>query len=461
MDSRQGWGFMPSPAGARQVALSVLSKVSQEGAYANLALPAALSQSGLAQRERALVTQLVYGSLRALGELDAVIAKASSRELEKLEPVVLDILRLGIYQILVLRVPNHAALDQSARLAKSEGLHRAVGFINAVLRSVTSHPLEFWQEVIADNAETVLSHPRWIANEYREALGQSDGEGEMELALASHNEPPPVTFVHLPGFSTAAGETEQTRWSPLGSYAPAGDPGKDPRLAQGNIRVQDEGSQLAALMLIGAKPLVAGEKILDMCAGPGGKTAVLGATAQAVGAHVVAYEIAPHRAALVRTSVLAIAAKDPSSVEVLVGDACEIDSESGGYDRVLLDAPCSGLGALRRRPEARWRKSPEDIPALVALQGRLLSAALDLVKPGGIVAYVTCSPVIRETTGVISAVLDGRSDVVALDSSPILDSIAREPVARARRGTAVQLWSHRHGTDAMFVQILQRVASPK
>ncbi len=451
---------MPSPAGARQIALSVLSKVSQEGAYANLALPAALNQSGLSQRDRALVTELVYGSLRASGELDVVISKASSRELEKLEPMVRDILRLGIYQILVLRVPDHATLDQSARLAKTEGLHRAVGFINAVLRSVTSRPVDYWEAVITDNTQTVLSHPMWIADEYRAALAQSDGEGEMDLALASHNEPPPVTFVHLPGFSKASGETERTRWSPLGSYAPAGDPGKDPRLAKGSIRVQDEGSQLAALMLSGAKPLVTGERILDMCAGPGGKTAVLAAAAQVAGAHVVAYEIAPHRAALVRTSISAISAKDPRTVEVLVGDACEIDSESGGYDRVLLDAPCSGLGALRRRPEARWRKSPDDIPALVALQQRLLGAALDLVKPGGIVAYVTCSPVIRETTGVVSTVLQGRPDVITLDSSPILDSIASEPVTRARRGTAVQLWSHRHATDAMFVQILQRIDSP-
>jgi 16S rRNA (cytosine967-C5)-methyltransferase len=201
--------------------------------------------------------------------------------------------------------------------------------------------------------------------------------------------------------------------------------------------VQDEGSQLCALAVADVPLAGRDERWLDMCAGPGGKTALLAAIAAERGATVTANELHPHRAELVR----AVAA--PWDVDVLVGDARELPSIDGGYDRVLLDAPCTGLGALRRRPEARWRRGPGDVEALVVLQRGLLEAARRLVCPGGVVAYVTCSPHPGETSAVVGGLdlLDARG---AFPAVPLLGT-----------GPAVQLWPHRHGTDAMFCALLR------
>ena len=220
------------------------------------------------------------------------------------------------------------------------------------------------------------------------------------------------------------------------------------------MRVQDQGSQLAALALTRARPVREGERWLDLCAGPGGKTAVLGAEAALSGATVRANEVAEHRAELVRRSVEAT----PETVEVVSHDGRDDDAFGGGaFDRILVDAPCSGLGALRRRPEARWRKQPTDLPALTELQGELLEAAVPHLAPGGLLAYVTCSPHRAETRIVLDGLLKRHSELREVDAKHVLNEVSRGELDLAGGALHAQLWPHRNGTDAMFIALLERV----
>ena len=444
---------MPNGAMSREVAFDVAVAVERDGAYANLALPVALGRSDLDERDRGFVTELVYGSLRAQGELDAVIQEATHRDSSSLEPEVRVLLRLGVYQLLRMRVETHAAVNESVRLAKNRGLHRVAGLVNAALRAVSAHPAEYWERVIGQSTASLRSHPSWIAAELESALAECEGAGELEEALDSHNQAPLVTLCHLPGFSEP-GEASATHYSPIGSTLQGGDPRRVQGVAQKFIRVQDEGSQLAALLLTRVAPLEAAERIWDMCAGPGGKTAVLGAEACAVGASVLASEVSEHRSTLVEDSTSAITDRLPTAMSVEVGDSRRPRAER--FSRILLDAPCSGLGALRRRPEARWVKTPESIPALRELQEALLRNGLNSLAPGGFLAYVTCSPVVEETTAVINRVVSDDERLTLLDTPSVLEGIVTSPITGHRRGTAVQLWTHRHGTDAMFIQLIQR-----
>lgn len=437
----------------RLTALRVLTAVHSAGAYANLSLPLFLAESGLDERDRGFVTELVYGTLRREGELDVVISDVARRETGSIDPLPLDVLRLGVYQLLHLRVPNHAAVDQSVRLAKAAGAHKASGFINAVLRKVGAKDAGHWAGMIASAPGLVRSHPQWISREIEAALALSGASTEYDEALEANNVAPLVTIACLPGFSAVGPGDTPTQWSPLGVGIAGGSPLADSRVRSGTARVQDEGSQLAALLLTRARPLVAGDQLLDMCAGPGGKAAILGAEAMQAGASVLAVESIAHRAGLVRDSTRVITAKDPSVLTITLGDSRVI---SGLYSHVLLDAPCSGLGALRRRPEARWRKTEDQLAGLVFAQTELLNAGLQVLAPGGLLAYVTCSPVIRETTEIVEGAMVRHPGIELVDTPEVLDRVARSPVPGARRGMAVQLWTHRHGTDAMFVQLLRR-----
>jgi 16S rRNA (cytosine967-C5)-methyltransferase len=216
---------------------------------------------------------------------------------------------------------------------------------------------------------------------------------------------------------------------------------------EGRAGVQDEGSQLMALALVAASlegPSGRDDQWLDLCAGPGGKAALLGALAVERGAHLLAAELQPHRARLVARAV------GPTAWTV-AADGRAPAWPGDRFDRVLLDAPCTGLGALRRRPEARWRRQPTDLPRLGVLQRALLQSALQSVRPGGVVAYVTCSPHIAETRVVVADVTRDRGDVDRLDARPYLAG-----VPLLGDGPDVQLWPHRHGTDAMYLALLRR-----
>jgi 16S rRNA (cytosine967-C5)-methyltransferase len=236
-------------------------------------------------------------------------------------------------------------------------------------------------------------------------------------------------------------------WSPHAVRLGGGDPARVPSVREGRAAVQDEGSQLAALLLARA-PLEGPDAAwLDVCAGPGGKAALL-AVVRLEGVRLTAADRAPHRAELVRRTL-----RDEDDVEVLVADGRTPPWPPGSFDRVLLDAPCTGLGALRRRPEARWRRKPDDLVSLVLLQRALVGSALDLVRPGGVVLYATCSPLLAETSGVISSVLQTRADAVLEDATALLPGVP--DLAGPIPGT-VQLWPHRHGTDAMFMALLRK-----
>jgi 16S rRNA (cytosine967-C5)-methyltransferase len=455
----------------RRTAYDVLAAVRDRAAYANLLLPRLLAERQLAGRDAALATELTYGTLRGQGSYDAVLAACSDRPLDKLDPPVLDVLRLGTHQLLSTRVGDHAAVATSVDLAKSVIGPKVSGYVNAVLRRVATRDSDAWLDIIApdpaadpDGSLAVRhSHPRWIVAAYRSALGDA-AAAELGPALEAGNARPRVTLATFPGGlprdEVMPADAEPGRWSPYAFTLASGDPA--PLVADGAAAVQDEGSQLAAIALARAPLALADgraggpERWLDLCAGPGGKARLLYGLAALKDARLTAAEIHPHRAALVTGALAAASRRAPGELppfEVLVADGTRPPWADGSFDRVLVDAPCSGLGALRRRPEARWRKSEADLPALTALQRDLLRGALDAVRPGGVVGYVTCSPVPAETSAVVTAVAGERPDVEVLDAPALLPDV---PGTSSPDPRFAQLWPHRHGTDAIFIALLRR-----
>jgi len=440
----------PKQDQARTAARDVLTAVRERDAYANLVLPALLRERGVGGRDAALATELAYGTCRAQGLLDAVLGACTDRPLADVDGALLDVLRLGSYQLLRTRIGAHAAVSTSVDMARV-GLGQArAGFVNAVLRRVARQDEAGWVAQLAPSDPVgalafAHAHPRWIAEAFADALGPD--AGELAAALSADDARPQVHLAARPGRITAVELASATggapgRYSPYAVILDGGDPGALPAVRQGLAGVQDEGSQLVALALARA-PLrgADGLRWLDLCAGPGGKAALLGALAGIEGGRLDAVEPSAHRAELVRQACRGL------PVDVHVADGRALDLEPG-YDRVLLDTPCTGLGALRRRPEARWRRQPDDVIELVALQSQLLESALALVRPGGVVLYATCSPHPAETTAVVgAAVMRGATQ---LDARPLLPG-----VPTLGGGGSVQLWPHRHGTDAMFLAVLR------
>ena len=510
------------PDPARRAAYRVLRRVTSEDAYANLAL--AHEAADLSPRDAAFATELTFGTCRALGTYDAILTSVSSRPLADLDPPALDLLRLGTHQLLAMRVPQHAAVDSTVALAKAEVGPRITGFVNAVLRKVARYNLADWIDRLTADADPRdalalrTQHPRWIVDAWAAALGDPD-EAELRAALEADNQAPVNHLVMRPGLAEVAElGGEPARYSPFGAYAP-GAPGAVPAVAEGRAGVQDEGSQLVALAL--SRVDAPDGPWLDLCAGPGGKAALLAGLAIEAGTRLVASELQPHRARLVAQSLSAYAGagersriapvprtagalpvetpaasfacapealssamteegslsavssqpsptspdlaessavtRDPTTVTpgltrglstpvTLVADGTRPAWAPGSFAKVMADVPCSGLGALRRRPEARWRRQPGDVADLTGLQVALLQSALDSAMPGGVVAYVTCSPHLAETRDVLKTV-SGAAFLRAADYLP--------EVPDAGVGDFVQLWPHRHGTDAMFLALLR------
>jgi 16S rRNA (cytosine967-C5)-methyltransferase len=437
---------------ARLLAFDVLRAVAERDAYANLELSRLLRDRRVTGRDAALATELVGGTLRMRGAYDAVVDQLVDRALD--EPVR-DALRLGAHQLLSMRVPTHAAVGTTVELVKQRIGHKPAGLVNAVLRKVADRSLEDWLEgrPLADR----YSHPAWVVDELARAL---DRPGELEDLLRVDNERPAVTLVARPGLATreelgaGALATSPLAISPYAVALTSGDPGQIPAVREGRAGVQDAGSQLVAVALARARVEGTDRRWLDLCAGPGGKTALLAALAAATGARVLANERQPHRARLVAQATRACG---DGLLGVIAGDGTRPAWPSETFDRVLVDAPCTGLGALRRRPESRWRRRPADLVELVPLQSALLSAALDAARPGGVVVYATCSPVVEETAGVVAAVLADRDDVRLEPAVDLLPEVG--DAESAHLPGAVQLWPHRHGTDAMFVALLRKVGA--
>jgi 16S rRNA (cytosine967-C5)-methyltransferase len=452
----------PEPEDApRRAAFDVLRAVAERDAYANLVLPGLLRERGLTGRDAAFATELAYGTLRGQGTYDVVIGACVDRPVEKLDPPVLDVLRLGAHQLLAMRTPPHAAVSASVEVCRAAAGPGPAGLVNAVLRKVAAHDLDGWAaELGPDDASDRAgylalrhAHPRWIVSSFADALG---GDwNEVEAALAADNAPPRVTLAARPGRATqedlVAAGADPAPWSPVGAILPGGDPGALDLVRSGAAGVQDEGSQLVTLALAAVPLDGPDERWLDVCAGPGGKAALLAGLAGQRGARLLAAEIAPHRARLVASALDARGA----GALAIVADGTTPAWPADTFDRVLVDAPCTGLGALRRRPESRWRRQPGDVGRLFDLQRNLLVAAIAATRPGGVVAYVTCSPHVGETRGVLSAAVAGVGRaglaVEQLDARPFLTG-----VPDLGPGPHVQLWPHRHGTDAMFLALLRR-----
>lgn len=446
---------------ARRIALDVILAVRDSDAYANLLLPVRLERARLSAADAGLATELTYGTLRRQGYYDAVIALAAGRPVERIDPPILDVLRLACHQLLSMRVAQHAAVDESVQLAKTVGSNSAVGFVNGVLRTITRTPVEEWrtrvlQGVHGDDALALdTSHPLWIVRAFKQALVAEGREDELAVLLDADNVAPRVSVTALPGYATVEElDAYPGLLSPVAATLDSGDPMHLEAVREGRARVQDEGSQLAALALSRARPVQPGERWLDLCAGPGGKAALLTAEALLGGATMVANELVPARAQLVRNALAVFEA--PPEVWELDGTVVG-DEHPDAFDRILIDAPCTGLGALRRRPEARWRKVPRDVAQLSGLQSALLHSGLRALRPGGILAYVTCSPHLAETKVIVESALRKRPDVTRLDTPAVLDAVTREQLD-VPAGEHVQLWPHRHGTDAMFIQLLTKSA---
>ncbi|MER7795809.1 transcription antitermination factor NusB [Microbacterium sp. NPDC096154] len=447
---------------ARRVAFAVLRAVADSDAYANLLLPRELERAGLSGGDAALATELTYGTLRRLGTYDAVIAAASDRDPATIDAAVLDALRLAVHQLMATRVASHAAVNESVNLAREASGSGAAGFANAVLRRIARDNPGDWLNRVADTARSdderiglEASHPVWIVRALRRALAAEGRVDELDDLLDADNVSPRVTMAAMPGLAEPDGM--RTSYSPVGFRLRSGDPEPLVRESGGTVRVQDEGSQLVALALTRFAPPQPGERWLDLCAGPGGKTALLAAEALAHGVTLEANELVPARAGLVRKAIAPV----PLDVTVHEQDGRALASaRPDTYDRILVDAPCTGLGALRRRPEARWRKKPSDVAELADVQRGLLLAAVTALRVGGVVAYVTCSPHLAETAAIVREVREELGDAVEeLDARAVLRRVSRGaldlPAPLDGAGHA-QLWPHRHGTDAMFLALLRR-----
>ena len=421
----------------RLLAFEVLAEVELQGAYSNLILPKALSESILEANDRALATELVYGTLRMQGRHDHFISAASDRFLEQIDPKALIVLRLGTHQLKQMRVPSHAAIYESVELAKKVVGKSTASFVNAILRKIDSLDFDQLSKPTQEYSKLALeySHPEWIVSSYFDSLKNSS---EVISLLQANNIPAKPTLIAWPGLATQGELLEAGALAIATSSVAAtfdGNPGDIAAIRERRAGVQDLGSQLVVEKFYDQfKPNL---RWLDLCAGPGGKAAYLSALLKRDGGFLLANEISNERAKLVSQVI--------HHGEVNVSDGRSMPDELGKFDRILLDAPCTGIGALRRRPEVRWRRSLQDLKNLTALQSELLESATRLLSPGGIIAYVTCSSHQAETKFQIRSFLKQYSNFTRI---PVNDH-------RADIDGDLQLWPHRDGTDAMFLSLLK------
>lgn len=444
---------------SREVAYDSLLAVEKQDAYLNLVLPKALAKARLSNVDAAFATELAYGTARWQGFYDWVIEEATGRETSYIDVDALVIIRIGAHQLLELSTPAHAAIFEMVNLGKKRLKASVIGFINAALRRISERNRKEWIGKLHNsglNNEAILSiefsHPLWVTRALKLALQSEDASDELISTLISDNEAPKVSLVALPGKSqTTEAVLSREGSSPIGYVLNHGDPSKLTGVATGAMRVQDQGSQLAALALGEFDPQQSGEKWLDLCAGPGGKAVLLAALARQNSAQLTTNEVSEHRAALVATALR----HSGFTAKQLSLDGRQLPSNVQ-YDRILLDAPCTGLGALRRRPESRWRKNPEDLKNLAALQRELIESAWGALSPGGVLAYVTCSPHPTETTAQVEWLLRTFTDSELLNATEVLQKINPLLNLNPKRKT-VQLWPHRNDTDAMFIALVRKV----
>jgi len=452
-DRRRG-----APTRTRLLALRVLERVQRASAFADIALNVALTRSGLSAPDRAFATELVYGTLRWRGRIDYLLEQCLDRDLEKLEPLVATALRLGAYQIVFTDgVPATAAVDESVRCVRAAGVERATGLVNAVLRRLaTEHariPLPKLESDPIDHLVHALSLPRWIAERWLAIFGPAEAAA---LARASNEAPPLTVRVNRQRKSVAELLADVSERFPDAvpcrlardgvQLGRRGNPGLDPGFLRGDFTVQDEASQL----VVGLLDAAAGERILDVCAAPGGKTTAI---AERVGhdGRVLALDRHARRLGLVSRSARRLGL---DNIDCSERDATRPlgDLAAAPFDRVLVDAPCSGLGTLRRHPDARWRIQPGDPDKLAAIQAALLRSAAAVVKPGGTLVYSTCTVLPEENEWIIEAFLKTSPDFELTRPSEL------PPEVRSVIGKdgALRCLPHRHDADGFYAARLER-----
>jgi 16S rRNA (cytosine967-C5)-methyltransferase len=438
----------PKPDAVRVLVYDILSEVNRRGGYSNLLLPQALTASNFEVRDKGFATELLYGTLRMQGRHDYILQQVADRPWSEVDPGIVDICRLGVHQLFEMRVATHAAVAATVELARKVIGESKASYVNAILRKVSARSLEEWLAPLEEVKDPVVklailySHPEWIVSAYFDLLKDF---AVVEEELAANNVPASPTLVSWPGESTQQDLIQlggvATKFSPYGARF-EGSPGSLDLIRHRKAGVQDEGSQLVADIFM--KFAEGSENILDLCAGPGGKAALISHLARSKGKKFVANELSEPRAALVKKVV--------GSFPVIVGDGREIASQSQKFDAILADVPCTGLGALRRRPEVRWRRTLQDLRALTELQRELSDAAISVLNDGGIFGYATCSPHFAETSAQVQSILKNHPELEQLDVSSFIPS----ELIGATRGPNLSLWTSRHETDSMFLAIFRK-----
>jgi len=438
----------PKPDAPRVLAYDILSEVNRRGGYSNLLLPQALNSSNFEQRDKGFVTELLYGTLRMQGRHDYILSQVSDRPWPEVDEGIVDICRLGVHQLFEMRVATHAAVSATVELARKVIGESKASFVNANQRKVSAKTLEEWLEPIRAIKDPVTrlsiqySHPEWIVSAYFDLLKDYD---RVESELATNNVPATPTLVSWPGSSTQQELVDlggiATQYSPYGAKFD-GAPGSLDLIRHRNAGVQDEGSQLVAHIF--AEATKDAERVLDLCAGPGGKAALISHICEVEGRDFVANEVSEARAKLVKNVV--------GRFPVWVGDGREIASHGQHFDAIIADVPCTGLGALRRRPEVRWRRTVQDLRALTELQRELADAAISVLSPGGIFGYATCSPHFAETLGQVKMILKDHPELEQIDVTSYLPNNLHEAV----RDKSLALWTSVHDTDSMFLALFKK-----
>jgi len=440
----------PKPDAPRVLVYDILSEVNRRGGYSNLLLPQALGASNFEQRDKGFITELLYGTLRMQGRHDYILSQVSDRPWSEVDEGIVDICRLGVHQLFEMRVATHAAVSATVELARKVIGESKASFVNAILRKVSAKTLEEWLEPVVAMKDPVTrlsiqySHPEWIVSAYFDLLKDYQ---RVEEELTANNVPATPTLVSWPGSSTQAELVHQgavaTRFSPYGAKF-EGAPGTLELIRHRKAGVQDEGSQLVASTF--ALATQSAKSVLDLCAGPGGKAALISHICSVEGRDFVANEVSEARAKLVKNVI--------GKFPVWVGDGREISSHGMTFDAIIADVPCTGLGALRRRPEVRWRRTVQDLRALTELQLELANSAISNLSDEGIFGYATCSPHFAETFGQVKMILKTHPELEQIDTAPYLPSNLEGAV----RDKCMALWTSVHGTDSMFLALFKKKA---
>lgn len=456
---KRGSHTKPASGSAREVALDILVRVDEQGAYSNLLLNTSLQKSGLSREDSGLTTELVYGTISRMNTLDYVLEEFVSKGIAKLQPWVRSLLRLSLYQILYLdRIPSHAAVNEAVNISKKRGHQGISGMVNGVLRNVLRAgelPVMQPDWSAAKRISIQHSHPMWMVQRWVEEYGAE----AAEAICAANNESPAVsarvntTMISreklLNEMLEQGIQVSPSEISPYGIIARGGgNLALSSWYRDGYLSIQDESSMLVA-EAVAPEP---GMKVLDCCAAPGGKTLHMGELMKDEGS-IYANDLHVHKAKLISDSAQRLGL---DLIATGSGDALELENrfESGSFDRVLLDAPCTGLGVIRRKPDLKWRKLPEDVRGIAGLQRDLLASVSKLVKPGGVLVYSTCTTEKAENGDIVTSFLEQNPHFTAVTySSPIWKRLDNKALAL---GEGIQILPHHFNSDGFYISVLQR-----